>query len=265
MNSLNKDIIVYGQDPGQNQKKVDSCLSALSPSLFQYKRRILYEGSKSDHSILVTDVHYEIDVPNINIEGLDGWYAILALIKESIIAQGKKSGLLVLYGVERASTNLLYAVEQCLGPPLGERVRLYCWIATSSLSCLGRGILDCCEVVPVKSEGPTSRKWYSTTCHNISSRLMTEISKGNKASIGKIRTYLYELTVAGLTIHDVAWLLLQKFAVAYEASGELTYAKLEGIVSDMMDACSSASKGYRPILHLEIMVVQLALAFDGIL
>lgn len=262
MQTIQSDVIVYGQDPVKNQAMVNGELSQVSPSGLDYKRRILYQGDKSIHSILVTDVHYEIDIPNLNVDGLEGWFAILALVKESIIAQGKRAGLIVLFGVERASDNLLCAIEQCLGPQLADQVRLYCWIVTSSLCSLRHSALDKCELVPVKSEGQMSRKWQYSTCHSSSKQLMTEIVKGNSASITKLRTYLYDLTVVGLTIHDIAWILLKQFVATYESRAALPVDKLEDIVSKMMHSCASASKGYRPILHLETMVVQLALTFD---
>ena len=262
MQTIHEDVIIYGQDPVKNQAMVNAELSKLSPSGLDYKRRILYQGEKSNHSILVTDLHYEIDIPNLNVDGLEGWFAILALVKESIIAQGKQDGLIVLFGAERASENLLCAIEQCLGPQLAEQVRLYCWIVTSSLCCLRQSVLNDCEVVPVKSEGHSSRKWCYSTCQSASYRLMAEIVKGNSASITKMRSYLYDLTVVGLTIHDIVWILLKQFVEAYELRAVLSLDRLEEIASKMMNACASASKGYRPILHLETMVVQLALTFD---
>ena len=77
-----------------------------------------------------------------------------------------------------------------------------------------------------------------------------------------MRSYLYDLTVVGLTIHDITWILLKQFVEAYELKAVLSHDKLQEIASKMMNACASSSKGYRPILHLETMVVQLALAFD---
>ena len=262
MQAVYTDVIIYGQDPVKNQALVNAELSKLSPSGLDYKRRILYQGEKSNHSVLVTDLHYEIDIPTLNVDGLEGWFAILGLVKESIIAQGKQVGLIVLFGVERASENLLYAIEQCLGPQLAEQVQLYYWIVTSSLCCLRPSVLNDCEVLPVKSEGHMTRKWYYNTCQSTSHRLIAEIVKGNIASITKMRSYLYDLTVVGLTIHDIVWILLKQFVEAYERIAVLSPDKLEEIVSKMMNACASASKGYRPILHLETMVVQLALAFD---
>lgn len=262
MKTAHSDMIIYGQDPVENEATVHSKLSVLSPSRLEYRRRILYQGEKSNHNILVTDVHYEIDVANLNVEGLEGWFAILALVKESVIVQGNQEGLVVLFGVERASESFIHAIEQCLGPQLTDLVRLYCWIVTSSLSSLGPSTLDSCKLVAVKSAGYVSRKWQSSTCQLVSSLLLEEIVKGNKASIVKMRTYLYDLTVVGLTINDVAWILLKSFVEAYEVRKPLSVDKLEEIVSIMMRSCSSASKGYRPILHLETMVVHLALAFD---
>lgn len=257
-------MIVYGQNPRASHEVITEYLAPYSPTNLKYKRKITYHGSKLDHVISVSDVHYAIDVPSINIEGLSAWFAALDLVRNSIVAQGRTSGLIVLYGLDQATNNLIAAVEQQIGQQLTTEVRLYCWIETRSLTCLPYSMLQFCNIVTASTSYQAKPTWRDSTIDNIADLIISEVQKGNKASIVLIRQHLYNVITSTLTIHDLVWPLLGKFVDCLSETAILPLEMLEEITIKCICSCSTASSGYRPILHLETLVVDLALAYDEI-
>ena len=262
MLSVSQDTIIYGQDYSANEKAINNALGVDMTKLSEHKKRIVYVGTKAEYAIVVANGYYIVDVPNLNVEGLVAWFGMLSRVRNSALASGANTGLLVLYGVERASAPILNGILQLLGPQLSTDVRLYVWIVTSSLSCLARAFLDDCHFVGVPSMR-AGTSWQKKSARIIAEKLIREITKGNNASIMTLRSHLYSLFTLTLSIDDLAWPLLKLFVNEVVSRGfQISCAELLPVVSHMIKCCNDSSRGHRAILHLERMVIYLAIVFD---
>lgn len=259
---ISTDAILYCQSASERDKCLESSLSRHSKSGLSYRRKLVYEGLKSSHIIGVSDTHYAIDLHTLSVEGINGWYAVIDLICDSVSASPGRSRLVVAYGTELASTQIIKCIANSVGPQLSRDVHLYYWIVTTSLSCLPSSLVEACYIKRLGCQ-EDSITWRKMTANKCASGIMTEIKKGQNASISNLRSLLYESVMLTLTIHEIVWPLLTMMVKEREKSGrKFPLDSLQKLVVKLIGSCASYERGYRPIFHLERMAVDLTLAYD---
>ena len=260
MLSIRENTVIYGANEANIETAINEALKVISPTELGYSRRIVFNGKKVPHAINVSDVHYEVDLWTLSLDGISGFFTALDHIKDS--ANDSQNSLVVFHSAGRVPSRLLRAISLHSGTHPSSTVNLTFWIATTSLSALPLYIRQRYVIRSVPC-GCNDSSWRARVPQSIAEALMKEIELV-EPRLCKVRQILYRLNSATLSVHDLAWPLLRSLERRLRELGRpLTHQKLLDYTERLIAITNDYEHGYRPIFYLERLVVETAIVYHG--
>ena len=246
--------IVHGPCPSANRAYALEMLRPLSPSDLQYDRKIVYHGEKHAVNIMLSDVHYEIDMSVLGKSARTVWHQIYATIIDSIKASCTKRAIIMCKSFDGCCADLVRVFFSYLQRPMLMPVQTSFVILTSHFAFLPSSITSRCRAVSAPSKLLGANKFTPTPlCKRVLRCITGEIN------IIDLRSVLYEVQIYLFSIDKIAWGLVHQIAQQRaRQQTPLTCEELSFIVRHIMECSYSYNTCYRPIFHLEKLALGLA-------
>ena len=250
-----KHIMIYGACPLSNRKYALDLLRSLSPSTLRYERKIVYQGDKHAINIVVSDVHYEIDMSLLGRNSRSVWHQVHTTIVDSIRASQSKKGIILCKNFENCCADLVRVFFSYLQRPMVVLTPIRFIILTSQYAFIPNSVRLRCRAVSVRTTTPSSvRKWTATAlCHRILGCILGEVD------IPDLRNVLYGVQIYLFTLDKISWCLIHQVAAhRKKQQNPITCEELHLVVRHIIECSYSYSMCYRPIFHLEKLALGLA-------
>lgn len=260
-------MILYGPAGSGKYTQMLRIMSTYSKSKLKYERRVTVSLSlqQQTHVIKISDIHYEVNMELLGCNAKVVWHDLYTHIVEMI--QNKfpnKNGIIVctnFHFVHNELLEIFYSYMQ-------SSVKFV--LLTESVSFLPNAIYDRCKLVPiVKPSVDQIQTCFGLKAAYPSTNLATahlesdcpENIAANKIVHGigsdnilKIRDHIYHILVHNIQSELCLWYVFKTLMP------QIPREKMQEVLLQWCGAINLYTKNYRPLFHLEHLVVLLALA-----
>lgn len=180
-----KDILFYGSSGSGKYSQLLTLLQNHSPSKLHYYKKITVtieqSGNKTPYSIIMSDIHFEIDMSILGCNSKKIWHEIFTQIVEIIKLRENHQGIIVCKNFHAVHSELLeifYSYMQHYRyRPINletSKINISFILMTEHLSFIPNDIIQSCMLINVKSPSKESLKIGLTIHSSIYSKRNTE-------------------------------------------------------------------------------------------
>ena len=247
-------VIIHGPCPLTNRARALEMLKDLSPSSLKYDRKIVHHGEKHAVNIMLSDVHYEIDMSVLGKSARSVWHQIHATIIDSIKASCTKRAVIMCKSFNGCCPDLVRVFFSYLQRPMLMSVQTSFILLTSHYAFLPSSIRSRCRAVSAPSKLIGANKLTpAPLCKRVLGCITGEIN------ILDLRSVLYEIQIYLFSIDVIGWCLVQQITQQRtKQKNPLTCEELSFTVRHIIQCSYSYNTCYRPIFHLEKLALGLA-------
>ena len=248
--------IVYGSCPSSLREFAIDLIRPLSPSNMRYERKIIHHADKHNISIVLSDIHYEVDMSCLGRSARAVWHQVHATIMDSIRASPSKRGVIICKSFEGCCPDLARVFFSYLQRPMVVLTNTRFIILTTHCSFIPSSTTLRCRTVAAGPRAPAvegSACVEAPLCEKILRCIIGEVD------IAELRTVLYTVQTYLFSLDRISWCLVHQ-VVQYRNTHQspVTCEDLSVIVRHVVECCYSYNMCYRPIFHLEKLALGLA-------
>ena len=260
--SDSKHTMIYGACSSANRSYALELLRPLSPSELRYERKISYRAEKHNVNIMVSDVHYEVDMSLLGRNARGTWQQVYTTIVDSIKANRSKKGIILCKNFESCCADLVRVFFSYLQRPVVLLTPVRFIILTSHCSFIPNSIKLRCHTISLKTNGKARAVKLKWTPVSLCKRILRCIT--GEVDIPSLRNVLYEVQIYLFSLDKISWCLIQQ-VVEHRGKCQkpVSCEELSYIVRLAIECCYSYNVCYRPIFHLEKLALGLASIVDG--
>lgn len=296
-NSLPKDpkqmgnLILYGPCGTGKYTQALRYIQKYSKSHLKYENKMILNSDKYNYSYKISDIHYEIDMGLLGCNAKLIWHELFSQIVDIISVSPNKMGIILCKNFHKIHTELLplfYSyIQQYNNILLPFQIKYI--LISEHISFLPNNIIKSAYIVnigrPVNSiyeylkkpneidkininnlkEVRTLSKidnmdeiadeYFDIICDSIIAKMVNK----KKMSLFDFRETLYDILVYNLDFTEVLWHILVHFI----NEGKLTNDSLNIITKDIYGQLKQYNNNYRPIYHLEIILLNIVNLIHG--
>tara|TARA_A100001015_G_scaffold96853_1_gene107540 strand:- start:1813 stop:2781 length:969 start_codon:yes stop_codon:yes gene_type:complete len=273
--------IVYGPKASGKYSQVLYFLKNYSSKNLKYERKIVHTGSKGDFTFKASDIHYEIDMSLLGCNAKQLWNELYDLIKEIIRIAPIKAGFIVCKNFHDTPSELITLFYSYIQKVHFLDVTVRFIFITEHLSFLPAPIKKNCNLICIPRPPITKvKQWFKVrTTHNDCEKVNLKnnfalnkrpvsntnrntldvnyfielIKSPDKHELPMLREKLYEIIT---TNQEVSGFLKQLLFGMIEQD-VIPNEKVNGILEDWFEMIKLYNNNYRPIYHLERMIVSI--------
>jgi len=259
-------ILFYGKNGIGKYTQVLKIIEKYSPSSLKYEKKINILCNKLPFCFKISDVHFEIDMSLLGCNAKLLWHDIYNHILDIIYIKPKKNGIIVLKNFHKIHNELLDIFYSYMQNNISKNIKIIFFIITEHISFLPENILQICQIISIKKPHlKTNDKEYynlkdsffdSTNLSfipNIYQTILQELNKKQHIHYYKLRDYIYDLLIYDLNITKFIWYLLKYYA----SENLLKREDMKIILSYIQDFFLYYNNNYRPIYHIELLLIQI--------
>lgn len=284
-------IIVYG--PCGTGKYTQSLryIQKYSPSHLKYEKKMILNSDKYNYSYKISDIHYEIDMGLLGCNAKLIWHELFLQIVDIISVSPNKMGIILCKNFHKIHTELLplfYSyIQQYNSILLPFQIKYI--LISEHLSFIPNNIIHNAYVVnigrptnnvydylkkpneidktninnlkevrtisKVDNIEEISEEYFDIICDSIIQKMVHP----KKLSLFDFRETLYDILVYNLDFTEVLWHILVHFI----NEGKITNKSLNIITKDIYSQLKQYNNNYRPIYHLEIILLNILNHING--
>ena len=261
-------ILFYGKNGVGKYTQVLKIIEKYSPTSLKYEKKINILCNKLPFCFKISDVHFEIDMSLLGCNAKLLWHDIYNHILD---IKPKKVGIIVLKNFHKIHNELLDIFYSYMQNNIQKNIKVIFFIITEHISFLPENILHICQIISIKKPSlvlsktfSTDKEYYnlkdyffsSTTLSfipNIYETIIQELNKKQNINYYKLREYIYELLIYDLNITKFIWYILNY----YSSNGLLKKEDIKFILSYIQDFFIHYNNNYRPIYHIELLLINI--------
>ena len=256
-----------------------------SASELKYEKKMTLNSDKYNYCYKISDIHYEIDMALLGCNAKLIWHELFLQIVDIVSISSNKVGIILCKNFHKIHTELLpifYSyIQQYNSVLLPFQIKYI--ILTEHISFIPNNIVDSSYIINI--ERPQNKvykylnkpKEIDKTCINnlkeirsiskidnldtipseffdvICNNIIQKMTKPKKLSLFDFREHLYDILVYNLDFIEVLWHILSHFI----QEGLLNNESLNVITRDIYNQLKQYNNNYRPIYHLEIILLNI--------
>ena len=250
-------------------------ISKFSPSKLKYEKKVHVTINKNDYAFKISDIHYEVDFMTLGCNAKVVWTEIFNTIVNIVLSNGINNGIILCHNFNHISVELLDIFYSYIQQAFYLPINLRFIFLTERISFLPSRIINNAVVInigkPHKVNINNKFKKNNTSCNNLKElylpvnqdetnidyKLIDDIifmiTNQEKFNIGIMRELLYELLTYDIKIYDALSMII--FALIEKSVIELD--DLAKLMHDIYICSCHYNNNYRPIYHLENMIVKI--------
>jgi len=280
-------IIMYGQPGIGKYTQLLNVIAKYSPSNLKYEKKLTVQGQKGPHVYKISDVHFEVDMALLGCNAKTSWNEAYSDIMDVIAARPDRTGIILCKNFHSTHAELMESFYSYMQTTHRQSVKVRFALITEQLSSLPDAILDSCYVIRV----PRPARTMYTKClrKKIDKSIPTrEISnaKAVKASnasrlrpqaavcdrilgllddpstlkLTELRDALYNIFIYEQSVPACILYILD----ALISEDKIKHEDVTDVLMEIHTRIQYFNNNYRPIYHLEAMMVYLITKIHGL-
>ena len=270
-------IIMYGP-PGSG--KYTQCLNFIknySETTLKYEKKLLLTTAKNDFYYKISDIHYEIDIALLGCNSKQLWNELFEQIVDIITAKRKPQGFIVCKNFHTIQVELLEIFYSYIQKVFYLPITIKFILLTEHYSFIPENILNNFLTINVfrPSKNILKKRFNKVKTNeliNLKSLYLTENETDNeyelfdvilesiidpsKLKFNTLRENIYNILIYNISVNDFIWYIL-KGIESKKTELNITNNKLGLIIDDIYSSLQLYNNNYRPIYHLEKIVLTL--------
>jgi hypothetical protein len=281
-------LILYGPPGVGKYTQALNYIKKFSPTQLKYERKMNVNfQNKKQYSFRISDVHFEIDMGLLGCNAKLLWNEIYTHILDILSARSSHQGIVMCKNFHKVHSELLdtfYSYMQTL-EHIG--VDLAYVFITEQVSFLPSGILERCQVVPIRrpTKGLLSKctgkkvgkgidlrhiqnikgLHLDDNCLNspntvVVNKIMDQLNHYKDIRFIALRDSLYDIFIYHLDLGDCLWDMMKSLIDA----GRISPDSIVPLFYKLHTFYRYYNNNYRPIYHLEKFMLYLCSTINGI-
>jgi hypothetical protein len=298
LNDYNNIIIVGPSGIGKYTYALN-LLKEESPSKLKYDKKMVVMFNKIEYFYRISDIHYEIDMEILGCNSRLLWHEIFNKIFDSILFNVKKKGFILCKNFNKINNELLDIFYSYLQNSFNCNIELKFIIISESVTFIPNNLLDRCYIINLQKLTKSNYKKilniksnknnileYLDNINNIKDlklNLKKNTNNIEKKNISldstliivdeiydkiiindldflKLRETLYDICIYDLTIENILFKLINKLKLNNKINNE----DLNKILIEIYKFLKLYNNNYRPIFHLERIIIYISVLINGI-
>jgi hypothetical protein len=277
-------IILYGPSGTGKYTQALRLIKKYSPSELKYDKRITLNNDKYNYIYRISDVHFEIDMALLGCNSKVIWHELFLQIVDIISMSSNKFGIVVCKNFHTIHTELLpifYSyIQQYNNSILPIQIKYI--LISEHISFLPNNIINNARVINIKRpdikcyesckmpkyldkssilnlkeihsikniDNPENipKEVFDIICETIIHKIQSP-----KLTLLELRELLYDILTYNLDFIEILWNILHHFVT----EGKLNDKSVHEISNSIYIQIKQYNNNYRPIYHLEIMLVNI--------
>ncbi len=278
-----QNYIVYGPKASGKYSQVLYFLRNYSTKQLKYERKIIHTTAKNNFTFKASDIHYEIDMALLGCNAKQLWNELYDLIKEIIRISPTKAGFIVCKNFHETPVELINLFYSYIQKVHYLDITIRFIFITESLCFLPNSIKRNCSLVTIPLPPVTKvKQWFKIkpTCKYIeksnlkNNYVLTKrqeqpverekqtlnikffvelIKKPTKQSLPIMRDKLYDI----ITNNEEVTNFLKTLLFVLIKEKVIPADKVNNILEEWFECVKLYNNNYRPIYHLERMIVSI--------
>ena len=277
-------LILYGPSGSGKYTQALRIIKKYSPSELKYDKRITLNNDKYKYVYRISDIHFEIDMALLGCNSKIIWHELFLQIVDIVSMNSSKFGIIICKNFHMIHTELLpvfYSyIQQYNNSLLPIQIKYI--LITEHISFLPNNIIYNARIINIKKpnaefyENLNMPSYLDKSCilnlkelksiqkiddpENIPKEVFdivceTIIQKmeSPKLTLLEFRELLYDILIYNLDFIEIFWNILIHFI----ENGKLNQHSVDQIVKSTYIQMKQYNNNYRPIYHLEIMLVNI--------
>ncbi len=277
-------LILYGPSGSGKYTQALRLIKKYSPSELKYDKKMTLNNDKYKYVYRISDVHYEIDMSLLGCNSKIIWHEIFLQIVDIVSMSSHKYGIIICKNFHMIHTELLpifYSyIQQYNNSILPIQIKYI--LISEHISFFPNNIINNARIINIKK--PDDNIYQSLNLPNYLDKSCilnlkeinslkkikdpndipkevfdiiceTIINKMNspKISLLDFREVLYDILIYNLDFIEILWNVLTHFI----EEGKLDEKSIYDITKSIYPQMKQYNNNYRPIYHLEIMLVNI--------
>jgi hypothetical protein len=278
-------LIIYGLSGTGKYTQALRLIKKYSPSELKYDKKLILNSDKYKYHYKISDVHYEIDMALLGCNAKIIWHELFLQIVDIISISTSKFGIILCKNFHTIHSELLpifYSyIQQYNNNNLPFQIRFI--LLTEQVSFLPNNILNSSKIIRVKRPNNNvykhlqlpkyidkscvlnlkeikslskikdtekiPKEYFDVICELI----IDTINNPKKLSLFEFREILYDTLVYNLDFIEVLWNIID-----YSINNDkLNEQSIQSIISDIYIQLKQYNNNYRPIYHLESILLNI--------
>jgi hypothetical protein len=280
-------LIFYGPSGAGKYTQALTVINRYSPSKLKYEKKLSVTYNKNTYFFKISDIHYEIDFAILGCHAKLLWYDVYSQIMDVILVTKGKTGIIVCKNFHDIHNELLDIFYSYMQTMPNDSVHLKFILLTESVSFIPDNIINTCMITAVPrpsrvqynkcffADGAASGGMKSlpkqldgvANIKNILSNIdkpiqpYEVISNSIYMSIVNLDTFdfyllreqLYDILIYNLNMNESIWFIIEKLV----DQNKIAQGDFIEVLSKVYDFFRSYNNNYRPIYHLERLMMNL--------
>ena len=277
-------LILYGPSGSGKYSQSLRLIKKYSPSELKYDKRITLNSDKYKYIYRISDVHFEIDMALLGCNSKMIWHELFLQIVDIISMSSNKFGIIFCKNFHMIHTELLpifYSyIQQYNNSILPIQIKYI--LITEHISFLPNNIINNARVINIKK--PDSKyfkelqlpNYLNKSCilnlkeiqsiknidnpedlpkevFDIICEKIIQKMQSSKVTLFDFRELLYDILIYNIDFIEIFWNIL----VYFVEEQKLSEKSVNEIIKSTYTQMKQYNNNYRPIYHLEIMLVNI--------
>lgn len=273
-------IILYGPSGIGKYTRILQLINKYSVSRLQYKRKMSIVFNDVQHTIKISDIHYEVDMALLGCNAKMLWHDLFQQIVEVVCSKVVPIGIIVCKNFHEIHSELLDVFYSYMQHIPSYKHKIIFMIHTDQLSFIPLSIQECCRIIPLQRPNKTAyckligkKKWSGCNIENITNinmllnddnnllmqphvpicdALISQIS-GNNIDLMELRETIYDIFTYNLNLYECIWYIFKCLQNKINQTDQMT------LLLKLPMFFQYYNNNYRPIYHVEKILLEFTL------
>jgi hypothetical protein len=280
-------VIMYGQPGTGKYTQMLKLIAKYSPSNLKYEKKLTVQGQKGPHMYKISDVHFEVDMALLGCNAKTSWNEAYSDIMDVIAARSDRAGIILCKNFHATHPELLESFYSYMQTTHRQSVKVRFALITEQLSSLPDAIMDSCYIIRVPRPArtmyakclrkkidksiPTREignakmvKASSASRHRpqaaVCDRVLTLLEDPATIKLTELRDAIYNIFIYEQSVPSCILYILE----ALISEDRIKHEDVTDVLMEMHTRIQFFNNNYRPIYHLEAMMVYLLTKIHGL-
>ena len=262
-----RNMIVYGPSGAGKYSQVLYGIKKYSPTKLKYEKKMCVGyGSIDDYFIVISDIHYEVDMSLLGCNAKTLWSSIYNKIVDSVTTKSNKKGIIVCKNFHEIHTELLDNFYDYMN----DNTTIVYILLTEHVGFVPLDIVNGCKIVAIERPSRTklitcfkkatpnkknlknvSGKYPTCSYESLCNDIIDVILNDKEIPYLHLRDCLYKIFIFQHNLGECLWFILQRLII------DDRIKDIEEALLTLYKFLALYNNNYRPIYHLERFIISL--------
>ncbi len=280
-------MIMYGPSGTGKYTQMLKVISRYSPSHLKYEKKLTVQGQRGAHVYKISDVHFEVDMALLGCNAKASWNEAYSNIMDVIASRPDRTGIILCKHFHATHSELMESFYSYMQTTHRKSVKVRFALITEQLSSLPDAILDSCYVIRVPRPARTMyskclRKKIDKSIQTrdianakgikasnasrlrpqaaVCDRILSLLEEPESIKLTDLRDALYNIFIYEQSVPACVLYILEVLI----SEDKIKHEDVTDVLMEIHTRIQYFNNNYRPIYHLEAMMVYLLTKIHGL-